>query len=77
MPGWDGGFQPPPDRVVRPAEVEGQRASTLRFGDKRVQAMFAVLVVFSLQLRGFNNSEMRALLRKCRVSIQPIIPSAE
>ena len=50
------------DRVVRPAEVEGQRASALRFGDKRVQALFAVLVVFSLQLRGFNNSEMRLLL---------------
>jgi hypothetical protein len=50
------------DRVVRPAEVERQRASALRFGDKRVQALFAVLVVFSLQLRGFNNREMRALL---------------
>jgi hypothetical protein len=50
------------DRVVRPAEVEGQRASALRFGDKRVQALFAVLVVFSLQLRGFNNSELRMLL---------------
>jgi hypothetical protein len=50
------------DRVVRPAEIAGQRASALRFGDKRVQALFAVLVVFSLQLRGFNNSEMRALL---------------
>jgi len=47
--------------VVRPVEVEGQRASALRFGDKRVPALFAVLVVFSLQLRGFNNSEMRAL----------------
>ena len=50
------------DRVVRPIEVEGQRASALRFGDKRVQALFAVLVVFSFQLRGFNNQEMRALL---------------
>ena len=50
------------DGVVRPAEVEGQRASALRFGDKRVQALFAVLVVFSLQLRGFNNREMRVLL---------------
>jgi hypothetical protein len=50
------------DKVVRPAEVEGQRASALRFGDKRVQALFAVLVVFSLQLRGFNNREMRVLL---------------
>lgn len=40
----------------------GQRASALRFGDKRVQALFAVLVVFSLQMRGFNNREMRVLL---------------
>jgi len=50
------------DRVVRPAEVDGQRVSALRFGNKRVQALFAVLVVFSLQLRGFSNQEMRALL---------------
>ena len=48
--------------MVRPIEVEGQRASALRFGDKHVQALFAVLVVFSLQLRGFNNREMRVLL---------------
>jgi hypothetical protein len=50
------------DRVVRPAEVEGQRASALRFGDKRAQALFSVLIVFSVQLRGFNNQEMRTLL---------------
>jgi hypothetical protein len=50
------------ERVVHPAEVAGQRASALRFGDKRVQALFAVLVVFSLQMRGFNNREMRVLL---------------
>jgi hypothetical protein len=50
------------DGVVRPTEVDGQRASALRFGDQRVQALFAVLVVFSLQLRGFNNREMRVLL---------------
>jgi hypothetical protein len=49
-------------RAVRPIEVEGQRASALRFGDKRVQALFAVLVLFSLQLRGFTNAEMRLLL---------------
>jgi transposase-like protein len=42
--------------------VQGQRASALRFGDKPVQDLFAVLVVFSLQLRGFTNQEMRALL---------------
>jgi len=50
------------DKVVRPIEVEGQRAAALRFGDPRVQSLFAVLVVFSLQLRGFTNQEMRALL---------------
>ena len=47
---------------MRPAEVDGQRASALRFGDKRVQALFTVLAVFSFQLRGFTNSEMRVLL---------------
>ena len=50
------------DRVVRPTEVGGQRASALRFGDKRVQALFAVLVVFSLQIRGFTNQQMRPVL---------------
>jgi hypothetical protein len=60
------------DRVVRPAEVDGQRASALRFGDKRVQALFAVLVVFSLQLRGFNNQEMRALLAQL-LGVDPAI----
>src|ERR1041385_6046753 len=43
------------NQVVRPIEVEGQRASALRFGDKRVQASFAVMVVFSLQTRGSTN----------------------
>ncbi len=50
------------DRVVRPVEAQGQRASALRFGDQRVQALFAVLVVFSLQLHWFTNQEMRPLL---------------
>jgi hypothetical protein len=50
------------EKVVRPVEVEGQRAAALRFGDQRVQALFAVLVMFSLQLRGFTNQEMRPLL---------------
>ncbi len=50
------------DKVVRPIEVDGQRAAALRFGDTRVQALFAVLVMFSLQLRGFTNQEMRPLL---------------
>ena len=48
--------------MVHPARVAGQRASALHFGDQRVQALFAVLVVFSFQLRGFKNREMRVLL---------------
>lgn len=50
------------EKVVRPIEVEGQRASALRFGDARVQALLNVLVLFSFQLRGFTHQEMRALL---------------
>jgi hypothetical protein len=50
------------NQVVRPIEVDGQRASALRFGDQRVQALFAVLAVFSLQLQGFTNAELRVLL---------------
>ena len=50
------------DQVVRPVEVDGQRAAALRFGDPRVQALLAVLVVFSFQLRGFTNLEMRTLV---------------
>jgi hypothetical protein len=50
------------EKVVRPIEVEGQRASALRFGDGRVQALFSVLVLFSLQARSFTNCDMRALL---------------
>jgi hypothetical protein len=50
------------NQVVRPIEVDGQRASALRFGDPRVQGLFAVLAVFSLQLQGFTNAELRALL---------------
>ena len=49
------------EKVVRPIEVEGQRASALRFGDAHVQALLSVLVLFSFQLRGFTNREMRAL----------------
>ena len=48
--------------MVRPIQVEGQRAAALGFGDARVQALLSVLVLFSFQLRGFTNQEMRALL---------------
>jgi len=50
------------EQVVRPVEVHGQRASALRFGDPRSQALFTVLGLFGLQLRGFTNQEIRGLL---------------
>ena len=39
--------------------VAGQRASSLRFGDPRVQALFAALVAFRLLPRGFANRDLR------------------
>src|SRR5438270_13765568 len=59
------------DKVVRPIEVDGQRASALRFGDQRVQALFAVLAVFSLQLQGFTNAEVRVLLAQM-LGVDPV-----
>ena len=56
---------------MRPTEVEGQRAAGLRFGDLRVQALFAVLVMFSLQFHGFTNKGTRRYWRNCWCSIQP------
>jgi hypothetical protein len=50
------------EQLQQPANVEGQRASALRFGDPRVQALFAILVLFSLQPQGFRNKELRPLL---------------
>jgi hypothetical protein len=41
---------------------EGQRAAALRFGDRRVQAMLAVLLLMSLQIEGFRNRQLRPLL---------------
>src|SRR3954471_23611632 len=59
------------NQVVRPIEVDGQRASALRFGDQRVQALFAVLAVFSLQLQGFTNAEVRVLLAQM-LGVDPV-----
>jgi hypothetical protein len=49
-------------QLQQPADVEGQHVSALRFGDPRVQALFAVLVIFSLQPQGFRNRDLRPLL---------------
>jgi hypothetical protein len=50
------------NRVVRPTEVRGQRASALRFDDPRVQALFAAIVMFLFQTDGFTSSQLRAPL---------------
>ena len=39
--------------------MAGQRASSLRFGDPRVQALFAALVAFRLLPEGFANRDLR------------------
>lgn len=46
----------------RPAVVDGQRASGLRFGDTRVQALLQTLVLFCHLPRGFANRDLRAPL---------------
>lgn len=47
------------DQVARPLERDGQRASALRFGEPRTQALFGALVLFSVQAQGFNNAQLR------------------
>lgn len=49
-------------KLQQPAEVDGQHASALPFGQLRVQALLAVLVLFCLQPEGFRNRQLRPLL---------------
>lgn len=49
-------------QVSRPVQVQGQRASALPFGDRRVQALFQVLLLFCLLPRGFANKDLREQL---------------
>jgi hypothetical protein len=46
-------------KVNGPVEVDGQRASALRFGDLVVQVLFSALLVFRLLPRGFSNRDLR------------------
>jgi hypothetical protein len=46
-------------RVNEPVQVNGQRASALRFADPMVLALFGALLVFRLLPRGFSNRELR------------------
>jgi hypothetical protein len=45
--------------VTQPAEVNGQRASALRYGDATVMALLSALLLFRLLPRGFANSELK------------------
>jgi hypothetical protein len=45
--------------VNQPVVVDGQRASALRFGQARVQAMLSVLILFCLLPNGFSNHDLR------------------
>jgi hypothetical protein len=45
--------------VNGPVEVDGQRASGLRFADVAVQALLSALLVFRLLPRGFSNRDLR------------------
>jgi hypothetical protein len=62
-------------RINAPVQVEGQRASALRFSDPLVQALYSALLVFHLLPRGFSNRELRnhwaPLLGKPAQSITP------
>jgi hypothetical protein len=51
------------ERVVQPSVAEdGQPAPGLRFGDRRVMALFVALTSFSHLLHGFRNRDLRALV---------------
>jgi hypothetical protein len=61
--------------INEPVQVDGQRASALRFADPMVQALFSALLVFHLLPRGFSNRELRnhwaPLLGRTPQSITP------
>jgi len=51
-----------PSRSCSGAVVEGQKVSALKYGEERVQAMLAVLIMFCLLPEGFRNQQLRPLL---------------
>ena len=46
-------------KLNRPVELDGQRASALHFADSKVQAIWNALFVFRLLPKGFSNSQLR------------------
>ena len=58
------------DELHHPVCIDGQPASALRFGDRRVQALFAALLRFDLLPHGFRNRELReAVASLCGLSL--------
>jgi hypothetical protein len=61
--------------VNNPVEVDGQRASGLRFADTAVQSLLTALMAFRLVPRGFSNRDLRnywnPLLRKASDDMTP------
>ena len=63
------------DGLHRPAHIDGQRASALRFGDPRVQALCAALLQFALLPHGFRNRELRETVAPlCGLSLEEYGP---
>src|SRR5262245_41893993 len=62
-------------QINDPVEVNGQRASGLRFADVAVQALLSALLVFRLLPRGFSNRDLRdhwaPLLGKAPAELTP------
>jgi hypothetical protein len=46
-------------RINQPIEVNGQRASGLRFAEPKVQMLWHALLLFRLQPQGFRNADLR------------------
>jgi len=46
-------------KLNRPIDTDGQRASALRFADPKVQALWNALLVFRLLPKGFSNAQLR------------------
>ena len=63
------------DGLHRPAHIDGQRASALRFGHPRVQTLCAALLQFDLLPHGFRNRELRETVAPlCGLSLEEYGP---
>jgi hypothetical protein len=61
-------------QLNRPAVVQDQRVAALRFGDPRVQALFAALVTFRLLPHGFSHADLRESLTPLVGPQAPLTP---